>query len=163
MTPVNVVLWYCVRITHRNSWKWVLQSGEQQSTLMCSTNHIFLEWNVSSLGHTETRSISNLDQNVVVSPIIMMDSAKFTFSRVSSPRALPLVSTMMILNVTSNLEGTVISCYSTGQNSSSVSSVVLMTTVHIYDMDVGRSRIWSGSIGLSLWHIYCKYYIIQTF
>jgi hypothetical protein len=33
----------------------------------------------------------------------------------------------------------VITC--TGLNSSSVSSVVLMTTVHVYDMDVGRSLI----------------------
>jgi hypothetical protein len=50
-----------------------------------------------------------------------------------------LVSTMTIMNVTSNLEGTVITC--TGLNSSSVSSVEMMTTLHIYDMDVGRSLI----------------------
>jgi hypothetical protein len=50
-----------------------------------------------------------------------------------------LVSTMTIMNVTSSLEGTVITC--TGLNSLSVSSVVLMTTLHIYDMDVGRSLI----------------------
>ena len=65
-----------------------------------------------------------------------MNSANFTFSRVSSPGALPLVSIMMIMNITSNLEGTTISC--TGLNSSSVSSVVLMTTIHVYDMDVGK-------------------------
>ena len=112
--------------------------GEQQTTLTCSANHIFLEWNVSSFMQTETRSISNLDQIVVVLPIIMMDSAKFTFSRVSSPRALPLVSTVTIMNVTSNSEGTVISC--SGQSGSSVSSVVLMTIIHVYDMDVGRSQ-----------------------
>jgi hypothetical protein len=69
----------------------------------------------------------------------VMNSANFTFSRVSSPRALPLVSTMTIMNITSNLEGTVISC--TGLNSSSVSSVEMMTTIHVYDMDVGRSLI----------------------
>jgi hypothetical protein len=68
-----------------------------------------------------------------------MDSATFSFSRVSSPRALPLVSNMTIMNVTSNLEGTVISC--TGRNSSSVSSVVMTSTIHVYDIDVGRSLI----------------------
>ena len=111
--------------------------GEQPTTLMCSTNHIFLKWSISSLRQTETRNLSipYLDQNVVV-PSIMMDSATFTFSRVSSPGALPLVSTMTIMNITSNLEGTMISC--TGLNSSFVSSVVLMTTIHVYDMDVGK-------------------------
>ena len=109
--------------------------GEQRTTLTCSTNHIFLDWNVSFM-QPEIRSISITDQNVVVSPIIV-DSANFTFSRVSSPGALPLVSTMTVMNITSNLEGTIITC--TGLNSSSVSSVVLMTIIHFYDMAVGRS------------------------
>ena len=112
--------------------------GEQRTTLMCSTHHIFLEWSVSTIGQPslrETRSISSLDPNLVISPI-MMHSANFTFSRVSSPMLLPLVSAMMIKNVTSNLEGTVISC--TGLNSS-MSSVVLMITIHVYDINVGKS------------------------
>ena len=113
--------------------------GEKQTTLMCSTNHVFLEWKVSSVWENQTRSISYSDQNVVVSPILM-NSANFSFSRDSSPRALPLVSTMTIMNVTSNLEGNVIRC--TGLNSSSVSSVVLMT---IIDINVGRSLIQISS------------------
>ena len=48
---------------------------------------------------------------------------------------LPLVSTMTIENINSNLEGTVITC--TGLNSSSVSSVALMTTVHFFDVSIG--------------------------
>ena len=106
----------------------------EQTTLMCSTNHTFLEWNISSFRETETRTIYNLDRNPTIAPIAM-NSADFTFSRVSSSGALPLVSTMMIMNVTSNLEGTIITC--TGLNSSFVPSVVLMTTIHVYDMDVG--------------------------
>ena len=111
--------------------------GEQQTTLMCGADHIYLEWNVSiirqpSLRIHETRSIPYLDQNIVVSPILI-NFASFTFSRDSSPGALPLVSTMKIKNVTSSLEGTVIRC--TGLNSSSVSSVVLMTTIHVYDIN----------------------------
>ena len=105
---------------------------------MCSTNHIFLEWNVSLLGQTEIRSVSCLDANPTYAPITM-NSADFSFLRVSSPGALPLVSTMIIMNVNSNLEGTMISC--SGLNSSSESTIVLMTTVHVYDMDVGRSQI----------------------
>ena len=112
--------------------------GEQQTTLMCSTNHIFLEWSVSTISRQpETRSISYLDQNVVISPITM-NSANFTFLRVSSPMTLPLVSTMKIMNVNSNLEGTMVSC--TGRNSS-VSSVVLIKTIHVYDIDAGRLRL----------------------
>jgi hypothetical protein len=68
-----------------------------------------------------------------------MNSATFTFSQVSSPRALPLVSNMTIMNINSNLEGTVITC--TGLNSSLAPYVVLTTILHIYDMDVGRSLI----------------------
>ena len=111
--------------------------GEQPTTLTmsCSTNHTFLEWSIST-PRRETRSIPYLDQNVFVPPI-MMDSANFTFSRVSSPGALPLASTMTIMNITSSLQGTVITC--TGLNSSLVSSVVLMITIHVYDMDIGRS------------------------
>ena len=117
----------------------IICPGEQQTTLMCSTNHIFLEWNVSSLGQTETRSISSLDhQNPTIAPITM-NSADFTFSRVSSPMALPLVTTMTIMNITSILEGTLISC--SGLNRSSDSTIVLMTTVHVYNMDIGRSQI----------------------
>jgi hypothetical protein len=110
--------------------------GEQQITLMCSTSHIFLEWNVSTFNEHEVRSVSTFDQNPNILPVLM-NSANFTFSRVSSPRALPLVSTMTIMNVNSNLEGTMISC--SGLNSSSVFSVVLMITLRIYDMDIGRS------------------------
>jgi hypothetical protein len=68
-----------------------------------------------------------------------MNSANFVFSRVSSQRALPLMSNMTIMNGNRNLEGTVITC--TGLNSSSVSNVVMMTTLHVYGMDVGRSMI----------------------
>jgi hypothetical protein len=113
-------------------------SGEQQTTLMCSTNHILLEWNVSTIGQYETRSISNLDHNPTITPILL-NSANFILARVSSQGALPLVSNTTIMNINSNLEGTVISC--NGLNSSSESTLVLMTTIHIYDMDVGRPLI----------------------
>ena len=111
--------------------------SEQQTTLMCSTNHIFLEWSIST--SRETRSVSYLDQNLTIFPI-RVNSTNFTFSRVSSPMALPLVSTMTIMNVNSNLEGTIVSC--TGLNSSSVSSLVLMKTIHVYDISVGRLRLY---------------------
>ena len=113
--------------------------GEQQTTLACSTNHIFLEWSVSTISRQpEIRSISYLDQNLVISPITM-NFANFIFSRVSPPMALPLVSIMTIMNINSNLEGTIIIC--TGRNSS-VSSVVLMKTIHIYDINTGRFRLY---------------------
>ena len=68
---------------------------------MCSTNHIFLEWNVSTVRENQTRpEVSYSDQNVVVSPMLT-NSANFTFSRDSSPRDLPLVSTITIMNVAS--------------------------------------------------------------
>ena len=58
--------------------------------------------------------------------------------------ALPLVSTMTIENMNSYLEGTMINC--TGLNSSSVSSVVLMTTIHVFDNDRGRYKCYNYDI-----------------
>jgi hypothetical protein len=52
---------------------------------------------------------------------------------------LPLVSTMTIDNVNDYLEGTVITC--TGLNSSSVSNVVLMTTLHVIEINTGMITI----------------------
>jgi hypothetical protein len=125
---------------------------------MCSTNHIFLEWSVSTFRQHETRSIPYLDPNPTIAPILL-NSANFILARVSSQRALPLVSNMTIMNVTSNLEGTVITC--TGRNSSSVSSVEMMSTIHIYDMDVGRSLIQMVFIitkfMIIILFVYCKY------
>jgi hypothetical protein len=112
--------------------------GQWQITLMCSTKHIFLEWSISTIEEYVTRSISNLDQNPTITSILL-NSANFILARVSSQGLLPLVSTMTIMNITGNLEGTVITC--NGLNSSSESTLVLMTTIHIYDMDVGRSLI----------------------
>ena len=110
--------------------------GEQQ-TLVCSANYTLLEWSVTRLNQIlrETRSIPYEGQNPIIVPI-MINSANFTFSRDSSPEALPLVSTMTIKNVTSNLNGTVVSC--TGLNSSSMFSVVLMNTIRIFDVYIGR-------------------------
>ena len=112
--------------------------GEQQTTVICSTNHTFLEWNVSTARQYEVRTVSYLDQNPTISPVLIK-YANFTFSRVSSNLTLPLVSTVTMNNVTSNLEGTMISC--TGLNSTSESTMVLVITIHIYDMDIGRLLI----------------------
>ena len=109
-----------------------------QHTLVCSTNHIFLEWSVRTTSQPlvhETRSVSSSGQSLIILPVIM-NTAIITFSRDSSQMALPLVSTMTIENINSDLEGTVITC--TGLNSSSVSSVVLMTTMHVFDINRGR-------------------------
>ena len=115
----------------------------KQNTLVCSTNHIFLEWSVrttSQPSQPEMRSISSSGQNPdnITTPI-MVNSNSITFSRDSPQMALPLVSTMTIENVNSNLNGTMINC--TGLNSSSVSSVVLMTTVHVIDINRGMIKI----------------------
>ena len=109
---------------------------DEQHTLVCSTDHLFLVWNVRKTSQPsldEMRSVSSSGQNPVILPIRVI-LTNFEISRDSPQMTLPLVSTMTIENVNSNLEGTVITC--TGQNSSS-SSVVLMTTVHIFDVSRG--------------------------
>ena len=110
----------------------------QQQTLRCSANYAFLEWSVSTTSQPslrETRRVPYEDQTLSLAPI-MINSANFIFSRDSSPRELPLVSTITIMNVNSNLEGTVVSC--TGLNSSSESTMVLMTTIHVLDVNTGK-------------------------
>ena len=102
-----------------------------QHTLVCSTNHIFLVWSVRTTRQPllhEMRTIPSSGQSPVITPI-RVNSASMTFSRDSPNMALPLMSTMTIENVNSYLEGTMINC--TGRNSSSVSNMVMMTTIHI--------------------------------
>jgi hypothetical protein len=125
--------------------------GRQQHTLVCSTNHLFLEWSIATKSMHEMRSVSSSGRSPSISPIVLLNTASITFSRESLQMALPLVSILTIENVHSNLEGTVITC--TGQNSSSVSSVVLMTTVRFFDSDRGMSTI-KLAIVLSLNTVY---------
>ena len=112
--------------------------GESQ-TLVCNASYMFLEWSVittsqPSLNQTRTISYSAITSAVMVLPI-RVNTTNITFSRHSPRMALPLVSTMTIVNVSSHLNGSVISC--TGINSSSVFSVVLMKTIHIFDVNRG--------------------------
>ena len=110
-------------------------------TLVCSTNHLFLEWNVTTTSQhspSHERSVSLSDQNPVILPIRVI-ATNFEFSRDSPYMTLPLISTMTIENVNSYLEGTIITC--TGLNSSSVSSVALMVTMHIFDVSRGKYYI----------------------
>ena len=78
----------------------ILCPGEPQTILVCSTNNTFLEWNISNARQHDVRSISHLDQNPTISPVLI-NFANFTFSCVSSQLALSLVSTVTINNVTS--------------------------------------------------------------
>ena len=113
--------------------------GEQQ-TVICNANYKFLKWSVTTIDQMlhESGSVPYMDQHPDISPI-MTNFANFTFSRESSPGALPLVSTMTINIVTSNLEGSIVNC--TGTNSSSLSSVVLTKIIHVFDVNIGRSDI----------------------
>ena len=133
--------------SHQNQWVYLqiflmyihtdLFCLDEQHTLVCSTDHLFLVWNVRKTSQPsldEMRSVSSSGQNPVILPIRVI-LTNFEISRDSPQMALPLVSTMTIENVNSNLEGTMITC--TGQNSSSVSSVVLMTTVHFFNVSRG--------------------------
>ena len=115
----------------------------EQHTLVCSTDHLFLEWNIkkSQPSLNQTRSISSSGQNPVILSIRVIHT-NIEFSRNSPQMALPLVSTISILNVNSDLEGTVITC--TGLNSSLVSSVVLMEIVYVYDSNRGMIAIRPG-------------------
>ena len=112
-----------------------------QHTLVCSTNHIFLEWSVRTTSQPmmhETRTVSSSDRSPFILPI-RVNAANITFSRDSAHMTLPLVSIMTIENVNSYLEGAMINC--TGLNSSSVSNVALMTTVCVFDINRGRFNV----------------------
>ena len=107
--------------------------GEQRM-LLCSVSYTFIQWGILTMNQTlrQTTIVPYLGQNLI-SILTLTNSTTFIFSRNSSPGTLPLVSTMTIKNVTSSLEGTVISF--TGINSSSIPSVVLMTTIHVFDIN----------------------------
>ena len=116
-----------------------------QHTLVCSTIHLFLEWSVRTTNQPMLyeRTVSSSDQSPLILPI-RVNTANITFSRDSPRMVLPLVSTMTIENMNSYLEGTMINC--TGVNSSSVSSVVLMTTIRVFDNDRGRYKCYNHNI-----------------
>ena len=93
------------------------------------------------------RSVSSSGEDPIILPIIV-NTANITFSRDSPQMTLPLESTMTIENVNNRLEETVITCI--GLNSSSVSSAVLMKTMHIIDIDRGMNTIKLAIFILSL-------------
>ena len=123
----------------------ILLCPGRQHTLVCSTNHLFLEWSVRTTNQPMLyeRTISSSDRSPLILPI-RANTANITFSRDSPRMVLPLVSTMTIENMNSYLEGTMINC--TGVNSSSVSSVVLMTTIRVFDNDRGRYKCYNHDI-----------------
>ena len=111
--------------------------GESQ-TLVCSANYTFFEWSVITTSQpplNEIRTVSYSALSSVVVLPIRVNTTNITFSKDSPRMALPLVSTMAIKVVSSHLNGSVISC--TGKNGSSVFSVVLMKTIHTFDVNRG--------------------------
>lgn len=80
-----------------------------QLTLICDTlmsNETLIEWNVVFPDYLETRFISSLGNTGSVAPLTV-DQTMFQFLRTSVS---PLISTMIIDNVTVNMDGTRIDC-----------------------------------------------------
>ena len=132
--------------------------GERYS-LVCSTNYTFLEWSVritsQPMLQLYERTVPSSDRSPLILPI-RVNTVNITFSRDSPRMVLPLVSTMTIENMNSYLEGTMINC--TGVNSSSVSSVVLMTTIRVFDNDRGRYKCYNHIqiVFIYLWLYRCR-------
>ena len=82
-------------------------SGEQQA-FTCITNVTSLLWNITVPNHLAVTRLITTDSNVII-PIVV-STRSFNVARNSSTGTLPLASTLQMSNITSDLDGTKVSC-----------------------------------------------------
>ena len=101
-----------------------------QLVLKCDTNSsvILLEWSVTfnspNLQHTEMRSVDSLGSAESQAPFII-NHTEFQFLRTSVS---PLISTMIISNVSMSLNGTRVDCRYAGMTSTTFINIIRNST-----------------------------------
>ena len=96
----------------------------------CRTNRSVLEWNImtynsdGSLNITRSRFISSVGQVVRPQSLFGTGTYNFTVSRNSMYGSLPLISTLLATDITSDLNGTMIYC-------TEEAATTLATTIHV--------------------------------
>ena len=103
----------------------------QQLIFTCSTDRAFIEWNVTILqsGVRSSRTRLVLTETRTTTPLTV-NMMTFNITRISSIGSLPLISTLVVDNITDDgLNGTEVNCTDIGSSLAHTSSSV--TFVHI--------------------------------
>ena len=89
---------------------------ETNFTVTCSTNESqFLEWKVVVSQKSNSRLVSALGVANQVQPLLI-NSTLFHISRISDNGTTPLISSMLISNISNALNNSVINCSEIGMN-----------------------------------------------
>ena len=116
-----------------------------QLSFTCSTNLDILEWNIT-VGMLPSRRQLVTDISRFDLPL-MINSHSFNVTRDSADRSKPIISTLTTSAVTSDLNGTTISCMDIGGSESST----MVATINVITPDI---RMFEFSMSLSN-YIYC--------
>ena len=103
----------------------------EQITFTCSTDRAFIEWNVTVLqsGMRSSRTRLVLPETHTPTPL-RINTLTFNIARISPIGSLPLISTLVVANATSErLNGTEVNCTDIGNSLAHTSSSVAF--VHI--------------------------------
>ena len=104
--------------------------------LTCTASVQFIKWSILQVndqgkleGPTTSVQINSLDDNQISQRVV--NSSMFTFTRTSTERILPLVSTLSIDSVSIGLNGTVVNC-------SNVSNPMISASTTIQIVDISQ-------------------------
>ena len=111
-----------------------------QLSFTCSTNLDILEWNIT-VGMLRSRRQLVTDISRFDLPL-MINSHSFNVTRDSADRSKPIISTLTTSAVTSDLNGTIISCTGVGGSESST----MVATINVITPDI---RMFEFSMSLN--------------
>lgn len=97
----------------------------------CTTNASILVWNVHFIGSNEHMQ-EIITSTIQVQVIERINSSVFIYSRISELQALPLTSELLIISVSSSLNGSNITCMELDNSASTMA-----TTLYIIGDDGG--------------------------
>ena len=103
-----------------------------QLSFSCSTNLTYLEWNVTVFqsGTPHSRTLLVFSTSFFTFPLFV-NGHSFGVTRDSASGALPIVSTLTVVDATVDLNGTTIHCSTEERISPTALSSTLMASIHI--------------------------------
>ena len=132
----------------------VCQEGDQLE-LTCTSSDIFLRWEITVFPENMTyvqAPITSVGASGIPPPL-MISGSMITFSRLSGPNVLPLISRVTVASVSIGLNGTVVKCF----EGSTSTDIVTTTTIRIID-----PFAQFGKISLGQYLLYLHYRIVTV-
>jgi hypothetical protein len=121
----------------------VCRVGDQLQ-LTCTASAQFIRWSIHQVNDqgtleeaTTSVHINFLDDNQISLGVV--NSSMFTFTRTSTPRVLPLISTLSIDSVSIGLNGAVVRC-------SDAANPTTLASTTIYIVDIGEYILFNNCV-----------------